>query len=419
MKYNFDEAIDRRGTNSIKWEFMERSDLPGQLQQTDHCFEEGGVLPMWVADMDFRSPEPVIQALVRRAQNGVFGYSAPTPEFFRSLVDWMKRRHEWEIQPDWICVTPGVVLTLNMLVRTFVPPGAKVLIQPPVYRPFSHVIEKAGARVETSPLVLQDGRYIMDYADLELKTRDEQVRMLILCSPHNPVGRVSTRDELLRLGEICLRNDVLVVSDEIHGDLVYGGRRFTPFASLSAEFAQRSITCTAPSKTFNLAGLQTSCIIIPDDGNRSRFLQMLDRYDLHLVNSFGLVALQAAYDHGQAWLDQVLDYIKANLDYLMQYLQEHLPQIHVVPPDGTYLVWLDCRQLGLEDVALKTLMLEHARVYLDDGIIFGREGSGFQRINIACPRSVLKEALDRIRAAITGLGSDGIIPSSDPRKPAR
>ena len=413
MNYNFDEQVDRRGTNSIKWEFTERQDRPGQLEQTDRSFAEGGVLPMWVADMDFRSPEPVIRALIQRAHNGVYGYSAPTPEFFRSLVNWMKRRHGWEIQPDWICVTPGVVLALNMLVRTFVPPGGKVLIQPPVYHPFSHTVEKAGARVEASPLKYEGGRYGMDFVDLERKARDPAVMMLILCSPHNPVGRVWTRDELLRLGEICLRNDVLIVSDEIHGDLVYRGHRFTPFAGLNTDFARRSITCTAPSKTFNLAGLQTSCIIIPDDERRSRFVQTLDRHDLHLVNSFGLVALQAAYDHGEEWLDQVLSYTEANLDYLEQYLREHLPQIRVIPPEGTYLVWLDCRQLGLDDAALKTLILEQARVYLDDGIIFGREGSGFQRINIACPRSVLKEALDRIRAAVTSRGAEGIAPSSE------
>jgi cystathionine beta-lyase len=366
---------------------------------------------MWVADMDFRSPEPVIQALVRRAQNGVFGYAAPTPDFFLALVSWMKKRHSWEVQPEWICLTPGVVVALNILVRTFVEPGAQVLIQPPVYGPFAHVVEKAGAEVSTSPLILEAGRYRMDFDDLERKTRDPRVKMLILCSPHNPVGRVWTRDELLRVGEICLQNDVLVLSDEIHGDLVYTGHQFIPFAALSAEFAQQSITCAAPSKTFNLAGLHTSCIIIPNGERRSRFMQTIDRHALDLVNPFGLVALQAAYEHGEEWLEQVLSYLESNLDFLEQYVRAYIPQIRVIRPEGTYLAWLDCRQLGLDDSTMKTLLLEKARVYLDAGVIFGREGSGFQRINIACPRSLLEEALDRIRLAVTGRGAAGIAAS--------
>jgi cysteine-S-conjugate beta-lyase len=405
MKYNFDEEIDHRGINSIKWEFAERIDQPEHLDQTNRSFGEDRVLPMWVADMDFRSPEPVVDAIVRRVQNGVYGYAAPTPEFFQSILNWMKRRHEWEIQPDWICVTPGVVLALNMLVRTFVPSGGRVLIQPPVYHPFSHLIEKAGAVVATNPLIYEAGRYRMDLADLERKVRDPDVSMLILCSPHNPVGRVWTRNELERLGEICLENDVLVVSDEIHGDLVFSGHRFTPFAGLGNEFAQRSVICTAPSKTFNMAGLQTSCIIVPNDNLRSQFTQTLDRHGLHLTNALGLVALQAAYDHGEEWLGQVLGYMESNLDLLEQYVGEHMPQIGVIRPEGTYLAWLDCRRLGLDDAALRQLMLKDARVYLDDGMIFGREGSGFQRINIACPRSVLAEALERMCAAVGRLGT--------------
>jgi cystathionine beta-lyase len=403
MKYNFDEEIDRRGTNSIKWEFVERADQPGYVDHTDRSFGEQRVLPMWVADMDFRSPEPVVQALVKRAQNGVYGYSAPTPEFFLSLAQWMKRRQGWEIQEDWICVIPGVVLALNMLVRTFIEPGERVLIQPPVYHPFRHAIEKAGGEVATNPLLFEGGSYRMDFEDLERKARDPQVRMLILCSPHNPVGRVWTRNELERLGDICLQNNVLVVSDEIHGDLVYPGHPFTPFVSIRDEFAQRSIICTAPSKTFNLAGLQTSCIIVPNEDLRGRLKQTLDRHGLHLINTFGLVALQAAYEQGDEWLDQALSYMDGNLDYLEQFVEAHVPRINVIRPEGTYLAWLDCRGLGLDDAALRRLMLQDARVYLDDGAIFGKEGSGFQRINIACPRSVLTEALERIGRAAAAL----------------
>ena len=403
MKYNFDEEIDRRGTNSIKWEFVEREDQPGHWEHTNRSFGEDRVLPMWVADMDFRSPEPVVQALVKRAQNGVYGYSAPTPEFFMALINWIKRRQGWEVRADWVCVTPGVVLALNMLVRTFVGPGEHVLIQPPVYHPFRHAIEKAGAQVTKNPLIYDDGRYRMDFEDLERKARDPKVRMLILCSPHNPVGRVWTREELERLGEICLRNDVLVVSDEIHGDLVFPGHVFTPFGSLGEEFAQHSVICTAPSKTFNLAGLQTSCIIVPNDELRGRLAQTLDRHGLHLINTFGLEALQAAYDHGEEWLEQVLIYIESNLDYVERYVREQLQPIRVIHPEGTYLVWLDCRPLELDDAALQDLMLRQARVYLDNGAIFGPEGSGFQRMNIACPRALLTEALERIRVAVETL----------------
>lgn len=403
MKYNFDEEIDHGGANSIKWEFTEREDERGHWDHTDRSFGKDRVLPMWVADMDFRSPEPVIQALVQRAQIGLYAYSLPTAEFFDSLVHWMKRRHGWEMQPDWICVTPGVVLALNMLVRTVVGPREKVLIQPPVYYPFSHAIEKAGAQVATNPLIYEGGRYRMDFADLERKVQDPSVKMLILCSPHNPVGRVWTRNELERLGRTCLENDVLIVSDEIHGDLVLRGQRFTPFAALGEDFAQGSVVCTAPSKTFNLAGLQTSCIIVPNEGLRSQFAQTLDRHAVHLINSFGLVAMQAAYEHGEEWLAQVLEYTESNLGYLEQYLDKHIPQIRLVRPEGTYLAWLDCRGLGLDDTALKRLMLNNARVYLDDGVIFGKEGSGFQRMNVACPRAVLTEALERIRVAIAGL----------------
>jgi cystathionine beta-lyase len=403
MKYNFDEEVDRRGTNSLKWEFMEPEDEPGHWDHTDRSFGEGRVLPMWVADMDFRCPEPVVQALVDRAQDGIYGYAAPTEAFQGSVVSWMKRRHGWEIQPEWICPTPGVVCALHMLVRTFVAPGEGVIIQPPVYHPFARSIQHGGAEVLNNPLVYEGGRYRMDFADLERKARDPRARMLILCSPHNPVGRVWTREELLRLGEICLQNDVLVVADEIHADLVLRGHRFTPFAGLNEDFAAHSVVCTAPSKTFNVAGLQTSCIVVPDADLRGRYAATLDLHGLHLVNTFGLVALQAAYDHGEDWLAQVLPYIESNLDYLEGYVRQYIPQINVIPPEGTYLVWLDCRRLGLDDQALKKLMLADARVYLDDGVIFGPGGSGFQRINIACPRSILMEALDRIRVQIERL----------------
>jgi cystathionine beta-lyase len=403
MLQSFDREIPREGTDSVKWEFFPGEPGSFLLEQTDRFMGEDRTLPMWVADMDFRSPGPVVEALVGRAQHGIYGYSSPGKRFYQAVVDWMARRQDWEVNPEWICVTPGVVPALNILVQTFVSPGQKVLIQPPVYHPFYMAIENNGAEVVANPLVYQDGRYRMDFDDLERVVQDPEVKMAILCSPHNPVGRVWTRDELITFGEICFEKDVLVVSDEIHGDLIYPGYSFVPFASLTPEFAHRSVICTAPSKTFNLAGLHTSCIIIPDKDVRSGFKQRLRSCGLFGVGSFGLVALQVAYEQGEAWLDRILAYIERNFEYLENYVTENIPQIDVVKPEGTYLVWLDCSGLGLDSAGLKKLMLEDARVFLDDGALFGPEGEGFQRVNIACPRAILVEALERMENAVDRL----------------
>ncbi|EFK12340.1 putative cystathionine beta-lyase PatB [delta proteobacterium NaphS2] len=404
MKYDFDMEIDRRNSYSLKWEFMHTG---GKLAHTTRFLNENRVLPMWVADMDFVSPKPVVDALTQRAQHGIYGYTAPTQSFYNSVIGWMERRHGWRVGRQWICVTPGVVPALNMLVRAFASPGDRVLIQPPVYHPFYGAIENNGAEPALNPLILENGRYGMDITDLETKCKDPRVKLAVLCSPHNPVGRVWTRDELICFGEICLDNDILVVSDEIHGDLIYRDNVFTPFASISEVFSENSITCTSPSKTFNLAGLQTSCIIIPNPDLRSRFEKILQRNGLFGLGAFGAVALQAAYDHGEEWLVQLLEYIKGNLEYLEAYVVRYIPQLTVIRPEGTYLVWLDCRGLGLDKRMLKKFMLEEAGVYLDAGFIFGPEGEGFERINIACPRSILAEALDRIREAVGRFSSDG------------
>jgi cystathionine beta-lyase len=400
MEHNYDQEIARKGTNSTKWEFMAGEQEESRVIHTDRFFGEDRTLPMWVADMDFRCPEPVVQALAARALHGIYGYSAPTASFYDSVVNWMKRRHGWKIDPGWICVTPGVVPALNMLVRTFTTPGERVLIQPPVYHPFKKSIEMNQAEVAVNPLRYIGGRYSMDLADLEAKVKDPEVKMAILCSPHNPVGRVWTREELMAFGEICTRHDVLVVSDEIHGDLVYQGHSFTPYATVSPDFVGQSVICAAPSKTFNMAGLQTSAIIIPNDDLRSRFAETLLSNGFYGINSFGVLAFEVAYNEGEPWLEQVLAYVEANLDYLEDYIASQIPEISVVRPEGTYLVWLDCRKLGLDRKDLTHLMLEEAKVYLDDGVIFGPEGEGFQRINIACPRPLLVEALERIKAAI-------------------
>jgi len=403
MKYDFDREVSRKGTNSVKWEFIQEEQDPLHWKHTDEFFGENRILPMWVADMDFPGPEPVVRALVARAEHGIYGYTAATESYYGTIAHWVKRRHRWEIAPEWICTTPGVVPALNMLVRTFISPGDRVLIQPPVYYPFFSAIENNEGEVIANPLIYERGRYHMDFADLEKKAKDPKVKLAILCSPHNPVGRVWSREDLIRFGEMCLKNNVLIVSDEIHGDLIYKGYVFTPFASISENFAQLSITCTGPTETFNMAGLQTSVVIIPNAELRSKFERTLRSNGLFGIGTFGVVALQAAYDHGEEWLEQVLDYIENNFRYLEEYVCRHIPEITVVRPEGTYLVWLDCRRLGLDKWKLRRLILNEARVYLDEGFIFGQEGEGFERINIACSRSVLVEALDRIKNAINRL----------------
>jgi cystathionine beta-lyase len=403
MKYDFDTEISRAGTNAAKWEFIQEGKDLHHREHTDKFYGENRILPMWVADMDFACPQPVVDALVARAQHGIFGYTAPTGSYYSAVNSWMKRRQGWDLEPEWVCITPGVVPALNMLIRTFVPPGEKVLIQPPVYHPFFHAIENNQASLVANALAYDNRRYHMDFADLEEKAQDPAVKMAMLCSPHNPVGRVWTRDELLRFGEICLKNDVLIVSDEIHADLIYQGTVFTPFASLGEDLFQKAIVCTAPSKTFNLAGLKTSNIVIPDEGLRAEFKKTLGSNGLGGINPFGLVATEAAYTHGEEWLDQVLVYIEDNLHFLEDFVAQHIPQIGVVRPEGTYLVWLDCRALGLDKWELKNFMLGEARVYMDEGFIFGPEGEGFERMNIACPRSILADALERIKNAIGSL----------------
>jgi cystathionine beta-lyase len=401
MKYDFDRVIDRQGTNTIKWEYKQSRGNPAVIEHTDEFFGEDRVLPMWIADMDFVSPKPVVDALVSRAQHGIFGYTGSPESYYAAVVRWMQKRHQWEIHPEWIVSTPGVVPAINMLVRTFISPGEKVLLQPPVYYPFYRAVERNGGEIVRNPLRYEAGVYRMDFDDLSQKIRDNPVKMAILSSPHNPVGRVWQREELIRFGEICLERDVMIVSDEIHGDLIQAGYTFTPFASLGQEFAKYSVTCTAPSKTFNLPGLHISNIIIPADQTRERYLKLVNSIGVSGVGPFGIVALEAAYRDGEDWLEQVLAYIQDNYRYLVDYFERYIPRIKVVPLEGTYLVWLDCRQLGLSNNELKSLFLDEARVYLDEGTLFGAEGGGFERINIACPRATLAEALERIRNAIS------------------
>ncbi|MGD8455685.1 MAG: MalY/PatB family protein [Anaerolineales bacterium] len=402
MKYDFDREIDRRGTQSVKWEYVPNEDH-SSIDPTEQFFGEERMLPMWVADMDFPAPPAVIEALEARARHGIFGYTTPADSYFQAVEDWMRRRHGWEIDRRWIVTTPGVIPGLKTMVRTFSARGEKVLIQPPVYHPFYHVIDDNERGLATNPLIYENTAYRMDYEDLEEKLSDPLVKMVILCNPHNPIGRVWNKEELIRLGELCLAHDVLVVSDEIHCDLLFKGVAFTPFATLGEAFAQNAIICTAGSKTFNLAGLHHSNIIIPNPDLREGFKKTLERSSTFGNNLFGLAALEAAYSQGEEWLDQLLDYLDENRQYLEDYIAEFIPQIKVVKPEGTYLIWLDCRELGLDKVGLEKFMREEARLYLDEGYIFGPEGEGFERMNIACPRSILVDALARLKGAVERL----------------
>lgn len=388
MNFDFDKVIDRKNTNSIKWDFTEK------------FFGEADVLPMWVADMDFEAPPQVTEALLQRVKHGIYGYSGFTDSYYQAVVDWMQKRHEWTVERDWISYCPGIVPALYWAVRAFTRPGDKVVLQSPVYPPFYAAIERHGCEVVNNPLKLTEGCYSMDFEDLEQKLADEAVKMLILCSPHNPVGRVWTREELARLAELCRQHNVIVVSDEIHADIIYTGHKHVPLASLSEEIAQISIICTSPAKTFNLAGLQTSNIIIPNKDLRTGFNQVMEDNGMHLPTIFGVKGLEAAYQYGEQWLEELLVYLQGNLEYLEHFIEEKIPRVKVVRPQGTYLVWLDMRELGLNDEELQKLLVQKARVALNSGAGFGQGGEGFARINIGCPRSVLVEGLRRIERAL-------------------
>ncbi len=403
MTYNFDKEINRMGTSSLKWDYQKGNMT---MIQSDACDAKHGadrLLPLWVADMDFQSPPEVIEALIERAKHGIFGYTAAGDSYFEAVLNWMDKHYGRQIKQEWIVLSPGVVTALSMLVQTFVAPGEKILVQPPVYYPFYSAIENNGAEIVRNGLILENGRYTMDYDDLAEKTADPAVKMAILCSPHNPIGRVWTREELTRFGEICIANDVLVVSDEIHCDLIFPGHTFTSFANISEEFEQKSIICTAPSKTFNLPGLKNSNVIIPNRKLRLQFQKTMESAWIMGSNIFGLVGTEAAYRHGEEWLKELLTYIEGNYHFMVDYIAEHLPMLEVLPLEGTYLLWVDCRALGLDADERQELFLEKAKLFLDEGELFGPEGLGFERFNLACPRSILAEALERMKSVITAL----------------
>lgn len=382
MKYDFDEIIQRRNTNCVKW---------------DRGYED--VLPMWVADMDFKAAQPIIDALQRKLESGIYGYTMHPEAYYQAIISWFERRHNWKLQKDWILFCPGIVPALNQLVKAFTEPGDKVIIQSPVYYPFYRVVTNNGCEVAVNPLKFEGSQYVMDYEDLEKKASDPKTKLLFLCSPHNPGGRVWTAEELTRLGEICLRNNVLVITDEIHCDLVYDGYKHVPFGSISEDFLKNSITCTAPSKTFNLAGLQVSNLIIPDKELRQRVKHTLEINEIGEPNIFAVESLIAAYNEGEEWLEQLMEYLKGNLQYLINYFKENFPSLKVIVPEGTYLIWVDCRELGLTSKDLNDFFLNKAKVWFNNGRMFGEDGEGFVRINIACPRTLLEEGLNRVKKA--------------------
>ena len=387
-KYDFDRFIDRRNTDCIKWDFgMQRKG-------------RDDLLPLWVADMDFRLPEEVIKDITDRVQHGVFGYTDPGDKYRNIVKEWYERRHGFTFDGEDITVTPGVVYAIAIAIRSFTEPGDAVIIQQPVYYPFSETIVLNKRKVVNNQLIYKDGHYEIDFEDFEKKIIDNNVKMFLLCSPHNPVGRVWTEAELTRLAEICDRHRVYVFADEIHSDFVYPGFKHTSFMSLAPELRKRLVLGTSPSKTFNLAGLQVANIIIPDKEMHRSFDRENEAAGYSQPNVLGMVACMSVYTKGEQWLDELLEYLKGNLDYVRKFVAENLPGVKLIEPEGTYLIWLDFSKVVDNHKELEDIIVNKAKLWLDPGIIFGRETNLFERINIACPRSVLEQAMEQLKEAL-------------------
>lgn len=378
MKYDFDKTIDRRATNSYKWDSA-----------------PGGVLPMWVADMDFRTAPAIIDALQKRVAHGIFGYTRVPDAYYDAVTSWFSRRHGWNIDREWIIYTSGVVPAVSAVIKALTVPGDKVIVQTPVYNCFFSSIRNNGCEIVSNPLRRTADTYEMDFDALERCAADPRAKVMLLCNPHNPAGRVWTPDELTRLGNICLRNGVTVVADEIHCELVYQGFKYTPFASLSDAFLHRSVTCVSPSKAFNIAGLQIANIVAFDNDLRSRIDKAININEVCDVNPFGVAATIAAYNEGEEWLNQLVDYLHGNYEAMVEFCQRELPEFPITRLEGTYLVWMDCSSLGMPSDALEHALLDDARLWLNAGTMYGAEGEGYMRWNIACPRSVMLDGLNR------------------------
>ena len=378
MKYDFDKTIDRRATNSYKWDSAPE-----------------GVLPMWVADMDFRTAPAIIDALQKRVAHGIFGYTRVPDAYYDAVTSWFSRRHGWDIDREWIIYTSGVVPAVSAVIKAMTVPGDKVIVQTPVYNCFFSSIRNNGCEIVSNPLRRTADTYEMDFDALERCAADPRAKVMRLCNPHNPAGRVWTPDELTRLGNICLRNGVTVVADEIHCELVYQGFKYTPFASLSDAFLHRSVTCVSPSKAFNIAGLQIANIVAFDNDLRSRIDKAININEVCDVNPFGVAATIAAYNEGEEWLNQLVDYLHGNYEAMAEFCRRELPEFPITRLEGTYLVWMDCSSLGMPSDALEHVLLDDARLWLNAGTMYGAEGEGYMRWNIACPRSVMLDGLNR------------------------
>ena len=393
--WDFDEIVDRNGTAAMKWE-------PSILTAIFGTGKEN-LLPLWVADMDFKSPTVVRQAMEKRLAHQIYGYSLIDPSYFPALISWYQRRHQWDINEKWILTTPGVVPAINYIIQSFSKPGDKIIIQTPVYYPFARAIQSNGRRILENPLQIVGDHYQMDFADLEKKAKDPRVKAAILCSPHNPVGRVWTREELETFGNICIKNNILIVSDEIHCDLIMPGFKHTCFPTISETFAQNSITGLAASKTFNLAGLQQSSIVIPNTGLRQELFNYIENIGFGNAiggTLFGAIGAAAAYNGAEAWLDDLLVYLQGNFTYFKTVMETQLPGVKVYDLQGTYLAWVDFRNIGLDCKKMTSILEEDANVALDHGNWFGENGAGFERVNIACPRAILTKAAEAVVSAI-------------------
>ena len=388
MKYNFDEIIDRSSSHCVK------------INRLKAVFGRDDLIPLWVADMDFLSPPAITEALVERTRHGIFGYTVPFDGYYQSIINWLKKRHDYQVTRNEITFVPGVVKGFAFAIEIFTQENDKIIIQPPVYHPFRIVPEALNRQVINNPLILEDGKYKIDFEGLKKIIAENDCKMLIFCSPHNPVGRIWNDDELKQLAEICYDNNILVISDEIHSDLILPGFKHTPFATVSEKAKENSITLMAPSKTFNIAGIVSSFAVIHNKELKNKYMNYLTPRELDQGTIHALVATEAAYNQGAEWLDQALEYIQKNIDFVENYLKENIPQIKVIKSEATFLMWLDCRDLNLTQKELVNLFVNKAKLALNDGTVFGKEGEGFMRLNVSTPLSNIEKALNNLKKAI-------------------
>lgn len=388
--YNFDQITERKGTHCVKWDVA------------DKAFRGTDLLPMWIADMDFPAAPGIVDSMQKRLEQGVFGYGTLSADYYQAVISWMKRRHKYEVEKDWICYTPGIVSALNFAVEALTEPGDELLIPTPVYGPFYHAVEDQGRTAVRVPLQCQDGRYSFDFDALE-NAVTSRTKALMLCSPHNPVGRVWDKDELESLSDFIIRHNLYVIDDEIHHDLVYK-KEHTVLCRISKEIEQRTILCTAPSKSFNIAGIQASNIIIANEELRQKFRQVVHKHHAFSANSFVEAAVIGAYDDSEDWLNQLLEYLQGNVEYFVEFIQKNLPQIKVSEPEGTYLVWVDCSGLNMTQDELNRFFVEQCHLALNAGDSFGKDGSQYMRFNLACPRKLVEQALTQLQQGIGALG---------------